>query len=343
MSFLDKIIPFFSHRADHSTGPLNDPSTYPYSGQAEALDIFYCFKLLLGRSPHREEWKGHSSRAGEPLAEVVRSYLNSGEFKARNLLSSQMPENIINKHNGRFQVFADQNDPVIGAPVLDNCYEPAVTKLVEELLAPGDTFLDVGANIGYFSLLASSIVGQDGKVYAIEPNDLNVKLMESSIRSNGFENISVMQVGASEAISTLMLHSNVGNGTTSAVGQRDLFSSRTVAGIPIDNLLAGRKKPVKLIKIDVEGFEYRALRGGETLLDQDKPSIIFEFAAGGIDGIDGPGFLRWLAAKGYSFSHISENESPPAKTVEDIMTAFERSMADHIDVLAKQVTQPDSR
>lgn len=336
MSFLRNIIFPSSETHGKPKDLLTDPSGVPYTGQAEALDIFYCFKLLLGRSPHREEWSGHSSRAGEPLAEVVRTYLNSGEFKARNLLSSQMPENIIQKHNGRFEVFADPDDPVIGAPILDNCYEPEVTRAVESLLAPGDTFLDVGANIGYFSLLASSIVGEHGQVFAIEPNDMNVKLLESSIRSNAMENVTVIQVGASETIGTLMLHSNVGNGTTSAVGRRDLFSSRTVAGIPIDSLLSDRRKPISLIKIDVEGFEYRALRGSEKLLEKDRPAIVFEFSAGGIDGIDGVGFLRWLGEKGYTFAQISENWSlSSSNTIEEIMAAFEASMADHIDVVAK--------
>lgn len=342
MSLLNRIAASFGGGPPSFRAVVENPWTSPHASEAEALDIFYCFRLLLGRSPHREEWAGHSSRAGEPLAEVVRSYLNSGEFKARNLLPSQMPDNIVRKHNGRFEVFVDPGDPVIGSPVLANCYEPGVTRVVETLLSPGDTFLDVGANIGYFSLLARSIVGPQGQVYAIEPNDLNVKLLESSIRSNGFDNIAVMQVGASEHIQTLMLHANVGNGTTSTIGYRDIFSSRTVAGIPIDSLLAGRRKPVDVVKIDVEGFEYRALRGGETLLDTDKPDIIFEFAANGMDGIGGAEFLAWLQAKGYAFAAISDDVDVQANhSIAEIMAVFDRSMADHIDVLARQVSDPD--
>ena len=316
--------------------PYKEPWTQPYDDKATVEDIHFCFRLLLGRNAHREEWAGHSSRAGDPLRDVVRSYLSSGEFKGRNLLAREMPANIVRRHNGRFDVFADPDDPVIGGPVLANRYEPEVTRMVEGLLKPGDIFVDVGANLGYFTLLAAPIVGHDGHVYAVEPNDLNVKLLESSIRANGFGNISVMQVGASERIETLLLHSTIGNGTTSTLREHELFSGTSIPGIPLDVLLAGRKKPVSLIKIDVEGFEYRALRGAEAVMRQDRPAIIFEFSAGGIDGISGEAFLRWLADRGYRFINVSSG----ANVIEDvggIMSAFERTMVDHLDIFA----QPD--
>lgn len=314
---------------------LDTPWLHPYSDKATVEDIYFCFRLFLGRNAHREEWAGHSSRAGEPLREVVQTYLNSGEFKGRNLLVREMPSNIIRKHNGRFEVFANPGDPVIGAPVLANRYEPEVTCMIEQLLQPGDTFVDVGANIGYFTLLAAQIVGSDGHVYAVEPNDLNVKLLESSIRVNGFENVSVMQVAAAERIETMLLHSTIGNGTTSAMREHELFSGTTIPGIPLDFLLSGRKKPVVLIKLDVEGFEYRALRGTEKVLQEDRPHIVFEFSAAGIDGISGEDFLRWLAERGYSFSNLSSGLSHLVGDIGAIMSAYECQMVDHLDILAR--------
>lgn len=313
-----------------------EPWTKPYNEKAAIEDIHFCFRLLLGRNAHREEWAGHSSRAGDPLKDVVRSYLSSGEFKGRNLLARDMPANIVRRHNGRFEVFADPDDPVIGGPVLANAYEPVVTGMVEQILKPGDIFVDVGANLGYFTLLAAPIVGDEGHVYAVEPNDLNVKLLESSIRANGFENVSVMQVAAAERIETLLLHSTIGNGTTSAMREHELFTGTSIPGIPLDIMLSGRKKPITLIKIDVEGFEYRALRGAEAVMSQDRPHIIFEFSAGGIDGIGGEQFLRWLADRGYRFSNLSSAaDKDRIDEIGGIMNAFERNMIDHLDVLAR--------
>ena len=325
-------------RSSAQAARLRAPWKQPYGDTATVEDIFFCFRLLLGRNAHREEWAGHSSRAGEPLRDVVQTYLNSGEFSGRNLLAREMPANIVRKHNGRFEVFANPDDPVIGAPVLAGRYEPEVTGIVEQLLQPGDTFVDVGANIGYFTLLASPIVGHDGHVYAVEPNDLNVKLLESSIRANDLGNVSVMQVAAAERIETLLLHSTIGNGTTSAMREHELFSGTTIPGIPLDTLLAGRKKPVALIKLDVEGFEYRALLGAQEMLRQDRPHIVFEFSAGGIDGISGEDFLRWLAERGYCFSNLSAGADQTVADIGTIMNAFERHMADHLDILARQTT-----
>lgn len=323
-------------RPDNSPPAVSiHPWERPYPETATTEDIMYCFRLLLGRNTSFEEWHGHSSRAGEPLADVVSTYLNSREFHKRGLQIPQLPEGIIQKNNGLFEIFANPNDPVIGSPALAGSYEPEVSTMIEYLLKPGDTFLDVGANIGYFSLFGASLVGSEGQVYAVEPNDLNVKLLESSRKANGFKNISVMQVGASANIETLFLNSLAGNGETACLGEFDIFATRTVAGLPLDVLLSGRQKAVSLIKIDVEGFEYRALQGAEKILSMDKPHIIFEFAAAGIDGISGGGFLNWLCDKGYEFVPVSNGvDLSRTHGVAAIMDVFGRSGKDHIDILA---------
>lgn len=81
-------------------------------------DILACFRLLLGREPNAEEWPGHSSRAGEPLAEVVRSFLASKECQARGLLSTERLDDIqIANVNGK-AVAARANDMEVGQHVL---------------------------------------------------------------------------------------------------------------------------------------------------------------------------------------------------------------------------------
>src|SRR5580704_6315530 len=100
-----------------TTLPSGDPSGAPapsgrYSPPAEhsktatAEDIFYCFRLLLGRSPNPEEWPGHSSRAGEDLENVVSSYVTSREFAARSLLNRTYHEQVELVRLPRFSLFA---------------------------------------------------------------------------------------------------------------------------------------------------------------------------------------------------------------------------------------------
>ncbi|MDB5473622.1 MAG: FkbM family methyltransferase [Devosia sp.] len=321
-------------------GSPNSLLDRPWEGEpadtASREDILFCFRLLLGRQPNKEEWAGHSSRAGEQLASVVKTYVNSGEFQARGLLQSALPPGITSRHNGRFIVFANGDDPTLGGPALAGSYEPSVAQAIEALLGPGDSFLDVGANLGYFSLLAATLVGATGRVFSVEPNDFNVKLLESSRDANGFEQISVFQVGATDRAGTLVLHATEGNGSTAALGSAaGIFGSRTIAGVPLDNLLAFRDKPLKLIKIDVEGFEYHALRGAQRLLHADRPHIIFEFQGAGLHGIGGRAFLVWLAQQGYELTNLSAGRPLTAvQGIDEIMAEFDAAMVDHLDVLA---------
>ncbi len=313
---------------------LEKPWEGDYQPQATKADIVHAFRLILGRFPHMEEWTGHSALAGKPLVEIVRTYVNSAEFKSRGLLEVSLPSGIVQRHNGLFSVFADENDTELGGPTLTGGYEPHVRMVIEQILKEGDSFLDVGAAYGFFSLLAATLVGAAGQVYAVEPNEQNVKLLESSIRSNGFNNVAVMQMGASDRIETLFLHAGVGNGSTSAVGAQDNpFAARTVLGAPLDQLLVYRSKPIKLIKIDVEGFEHKALLGAQRLIKEDRPSIIFEFQGAGAGARE---FLEWLQSLGYALVNISSGRPiSDTQEIDEIMSEFSDARVAHLDILAK--------
>ncbi|WP_299794125.1 FkbM family methyltransferase [uncultured Marivita sp.] len=329
---------FGPDRRKTASHKLHDPEN-PCDGEfdpiASKADILSCFRIILGRKPNLEEWPGHSSRAGELLEDIVRTFVNSQQFKSRGLLNPEIPKNIVHADTGRFIIWANASDPVIGAPALAGRYEPHVAKVISDTLKQGDTFVDVGANIGYFSLLASSIVGSTGRVYSIEPNDLNVKLLEKSRSENGFEHLRVLQIGASEHIETLFLHAASGNGSTGALQSDQIFSSRTIPGIPLDLVLADRSSRIRLLKIDVEGFEYKALSGMRSILEADQPDLVIEFAPKGLQGIDGKGFLDWLAAQGYQFRIIPKNGTLGAVIApEKVLDAWRSAGVDHIDILA---------
>jgi FkbM family methyltransferase len=77
-------------------------------------------------------------------------------------------------------------------------FEPATSKIFKLILKEGDRVIDVGANVGYFSLLASSIVKDSGKVFSFEPDPKNMKSLNANILLNGFNNICVYQVAISD-------------------------------------------------------------------------------------------------------------------------------------------------
>ena len=83
---------------------------------------------------------------------------------------------------------------------------------MRQVLGAGGTFVDAGANIGWFSLLGASLVGPTGHVVAIEPNPLNVALLRQSARDNGFDNVDVMVVALSDEGGVVALETDGSNG-----------------------------------------------------------------------------------------------------------------------------------
>ena len=239
---------------------------------ATPQDIEACFRLLLGRDPNAEERAGHMLQVGQALGRVVAGYLNSLEFSQRRLLIPDAAIATRVQFDG-FHMFASADDAAVGRHILNAVYEPEVTAVLRRTLQQGMTFIDLGANIGYFSMLAAHLVGPTGFVLAVEPNPDNVRLLEASRRSNGFEHVMCMQVAAGRRLGLLMLNATHSNGTTSAIADdlETVLMAKTVACAPLDLLFEGGRR-VNLIKIDVEGAEYNALLGAERLLARDHPN-----------------------------------------------------------------------
>ena len=322
--------------------PSNPWETH-YDGLATEADIYHCFRLLLGRHPHREEWAGHSGRAGSELHGLVAGYLRSLEFSKRGLLTEQATNRLAIVQLEQFAIYVAPDDLDVGIHVQTNNYEPDVTALFHRLLRPGMRVLDIGANIGYFSMLSASIVGPGGYVLAVEPNPANVRMLEASRRLNGFDHLTIAQVAAGRTTGLLALHVAQSNGTTSEPsGELDaLLAAQTVPSIAIDNLLPAGQ-PLDLIKVDVEGAEYNALLGCRGMIALHRPAIISEFSPDmmpGISGISGEGYLNWIFELGYEIGVIQGDgtTSSPVRTAEPLMAEYRSRGRDHIDVLATAV------
>ena len=323
-----------------------EPWLLPFDNRAGLDDILACFRLILGRRPHREEWVGHSGHAGSPLREVVSIYLNSLEFSYRGMINrtSQPPAgdssgaDIKQADLGDYLLFADANDMAVGRHALAGAYDPYLTGLLRGFLKPGMGMIDIGANIGVFALLAASRVGEAGYVLAVEPNPSNTRLLEASRRVNGFANLVVCQAAADASIGLLGLHASNSNGTTSAITDAEdlLCHAHTVPALRVDDLVPLHRR-IDLIKIDVEGAEHKALLGTERVIREWSPVILSEFSPellAGISGISGPAYLQWLMRFGYRIGIIGRDATirPPLSQA-DIMQAYHASGLDHIDII----------
>jgi FkbM family methyltransferase len=164
-------------------------------------------------------------------------------------------------------------------------YEPATVTTVESLLKPGMVFMDIGANMGQYSLLASRIVGDAGAVHSFEPSPTMYPWLMQNVRLNKADNVQTNRLGLSdcEKIVTLYLSNPKNQGATSMRPQYN-FSGKTaeVKCLTLDAYLAHRGiGKVDVMKIDVEGAELEVFRGAEKLLTGNHPpSMVIEFEEG---------------------------------------------------------------
>jgi FkbM family methyltransferase len=159
---------------------------------------------------------------------------------------------------------------------------PVQVALVD-VLTPGATFLDVGANVGFFSLLAARLVGPSGMVYAIEPVPANAERIRLNSRRNRFPNVSVIEAAAAagDGVTTLLLAAHPGGAVIASAGAPpDPAGSLDVTTVTIDSLVAsGRTRPPAVVKIDVEGAELDVLAGMATTLQDVRPVVLCEVDA----------------------------------------------------------------
>jgi FkbM family methyltransferase len=136
-------------------------------------------------------------------------------------------------------------------------WEPHLSALITSRLNAGDVFCDVGANIGYYTLLAAPIVGRSGKVVAIEPSGASFETLQRNVRLNAVNNVRMVNVAVSEKPDTLTLYSRRGNqGATTTLITRGFVPLERVSALPLGSILRPDEKDrLRLIKIDVEGAE----------------------------------------------------------------------------------------
>jgi FkbM family methyltransferase len=162
-------------------------------------------------------------------------------------------------------------------------YEVELQEAVEELVQPGMVAYDVGANIGYITLLLARKVGKEGKVFAFEALPANVERLRSNLELNGL-NSRVRVFSGAVADSSDQVHFLVGpsNGMGKAVGSagRDGITysqSITVPGIALDTFVYEKGNPVpQVVKMDIEGGEVLALPGMRRILTEAHPLLLLE-------------------------------------------------------------------
>jgi len=152
-------------------------------------------------------------------------------------------------------------------------FEPAETRLVAELLSPGDTFVDVGAHIGWFTTIASRQVGANGTVIACEPYPANATALKENLALNNAKNVRLVEMALGSEPGELSLAPGNDSGSITALdyGQGE----RTTAKVTTLDEVAAAVPAVTLLKMDVEGWEPHVMRGGQATLRRTR-NVLFE-------------------------------------------------------------------
>ena len=243
------------------------------------------------------------------LAEFVYCYLLRpwplrplANWAIRQLLPAQV-------NFGEAVVVLNPDDPVVSGALHFGVYEKAETKFFQTACRKGMTFLDVGANIGYYTALAARAVGPTGKIIALEPDPESFKYLEQTIAANGTENVQAFPVAASDSSATLPLYISADNrGDNRLYAPSESRQQVEVKAVATDALLAENKiDTVDLIKIDVQGYEPKVIAGlRNTIARSPNLTLLTEFWPKGIRdaGGDPQDFLNTLRDLGLTLHEL---------------------------------------
>jgi hypothetical protein len=170
--------------------------------------VVWAYRLLLDRDPENEDVIGPKLAGSRDTKELRRHLMTSAEFQDKNRDYAHTNDRtlVIKELERGVRLIVDLSDHVIGLNIVRGQYEPEEVRFAQSVLKPGDTAVDIGAHIGFFTVQMAAAVGATGRVYAFEPFDANADLLERSLAENRFEDRVIFQraaVGAAAGSATL--------------------------------------------------------------------------------------------------------------------------------------------
>lgn len=267
------------HKAKHALKPLRDRVVHGLGGTLPERGITYeqLVHLLYPTLPDELRREVDEAAAGDlTRVSTIRRMLGSIEHQvAPTAFSVQLgEEDALPCKVGDVELLADAADAAVTPGLRSGEYEPHLTAVFERYCRPGMTVVDVGANLGYYSMLASRLVGASGRVVALEPNSENCRLLLSSLRMGGVTNVQLIPVAADTEAGWAYYSTHVGS-NGGLIEDQDLLKhpGTVVPTFRLDDIVEG---PVGFLKMDVEGAEGRVVKGATRLIGRDRPIVTTE-------------------------------------------------------------------
>jgi FkbM family methyltransferase len=323
-------------------------------------DIIAAFELILGHPPISETDILYHLGLGFSNRSSLGEYLvRTDEFSARYEAMARsglvrpgtvrphpifLGDRVLGwTHCGQRIYLAPHDVDLTPRILFDGSWEPHVEETIRRLARPGDTVIDLGANVGYHTIVLGTAVGPQGKVFAFEANPMMMPLLEATVAVNGFQGwVQLFSCAILDQAGTISLawapnHYGSGNVVPKAfiAGYADGYPSRVdVPAETLDSLLAEQVSMIDLIHMDIEGSEPLALRGAERLIERSPTlKILTEWSINMMGArADIGSYVSWLSASGFRFWSID----PPTFRLSPI-TASSLLELPHCDVLMSRV------
>jgi FkbM family methyltransferase len=228
-------------------------------------------------------------------------------------------------------MYLDSRDRGVLPRLIKGVHEMPGIRLFRKLVAPGMVVLDIGANIGYYTLVAAKLLRGEGRVHAFEPSPENYRLLVKNIEANGFTNVTAVPkavAGENGRVELFLDGLNFGGPSLSRRNIPETAGSIFVEAVTLDAYLAQTSEPrVDLVKMDTQGTEGRILEGAARTLESSRPKIIMELWPFGLRnmGTDPLALLGRLRARGFRVHRILEDGDVAA--AEDDAALLEECMS----------------
>lgn len=212
------------------------------------------------------------------------------------------------------KIFLDKKDSM-NLSIIGSDYEKLTTDYIRKEVKEGDIIIDVGANIGLYTMLFANLVGKSGKVFAFEPEKNNFELLTKNIEVNGYQNIIAINQAISNKMGRLNLNITENSSAMHYLSEKQLEENAVSVDVnTLDEYFRNLKYKIKLCKMDVEGSEMLALKGMSEIIEKtNNLQLIIEFNLETMErgGIRPNEFIEFLKNKKFDMYDIDNNMEVP--------------------------------
>jgi len=243
---------------------------------------------------------------------LLRKYLETKFFLKFKIKRSKIKDTLVVKNVLGSKMYLDLRFKGINRELfVNNVREPFITNIIKKTIKKGMTIVDIGANIGYYALLESKLVGDSGRVYAIEPVKENLNFLKDNIDLNSCLNVELFQkaIGDINDKKNIFLTKETNWCSMEEHPKSKTIEKRLVEVVTLDKFLENKLFP-DIIRMDVEGYEEKIIKGMKNILDSNKPLKLFIELHSVFLKDNGIGLLDFLIKKGFKIKVFLHDRVP---------------------------------